>query len=249
MSVRIGVQMYTVRSKLKSPETMEEAFRRCQAMGSQCVQAYPIASVSAALLSELSAKYEQPICTLHADFGRVQNDLDRLAEEFLTFGCRAIGIASMPGQYRKQGLEGTKAFARFLNETGLKLQAYDMNVTYHNHAFEFQQAGGQTHYDYLVENTEPFVHFTPDVYWIKVGGYEPLDILEKLSGRTRVLHLKDWKKGVAPFNMRGIGGGTLDFPAILRHAEKAGVVDAVVELDFARKPWQSLENSLRYLGL
>jgi len=249
MSIRIGVQMYTLRSRLKSPGTMEEAFQRIQAMGAQCVQAYTIPSVSAAFLAELSKKYELPICVVHADFDRVQNDLDRLAEEFLTFGCNALGIGMMPGQYRTKGLEGTKAFTQFLNETGEKLRQYDMHVTYHNHAFEFKSVHGQCLFDYMLENTGPAVRFTPDVYWIKVGGYEPLSVLEKLDGRTGVIHLKDWKKGIAPLNMREIGGGSLDFPAILRCAEKLGVRDAVVELDWARDPYRSLENSLRFLGL
>ena len=249
MSVRIGVQMYTLRSLLKSPESTEEAFRRCREMGAQCVQALPLPSTSAEFLRDLSKKYDLPICTVHAGFDRIQNDLDRLAEEFLTFECKAIGIASMPGQYRTKGLEGAKAFAQFLNETGGKLQKYGMNVTYHNHAFEFKRVNGQVLYGYLVENTEPFVHFTPDVYWIKAGGFEPVSVLEKLRGRTRVMHLKDWKRGLAPFNMRSIGAGTLDFPSILQRAGDIGVRDAVIELDYARKPWQSLENSLRFLGL
>ena len=249
MSIRIGVQMYTLRSKLKSPETMEEAFRRIHAMGARCVQAYPIPSVAAVFLGELSRKYDLPICTVHADFHRIQNDLDRLAEEFLTFECKAIGIGMMPAQYRTKGLEGAKAFTQVLNETGNRLRQYGMDVTYHNHSFEFKAINGQTLFGYMVENTEPYVQFTPDVYWIKVGGYEPESVLENLSGRTRVMHLKDYKKGIAPLNMREIGGGTLDFPSILRCAEKAGVRDAVVELDWARSPYRSLENSLRFLGL
>jgi len=249
MSVRIGVQMYTLRSLLKSPESTEEAFRRCREMGAQCVQALPIPSTTPAFLRDLSKKYALPICTVHADFDRIENDLDRLAEEFLTFDCSAIGIGMMPGKYRAKGLEGTKAFSLFLNETGRKLRQYDMNVTYHNHAFEFKCVNGQTIFDHLIENTEPCVHFTPDVYWIKQGGYDPVGVMEKLRGRTQVMHLKDYKKGIVPFNMKEIGGGTLDFPSILECAEGIGVRDAVIELDYARRPYQSLENSLRYLGL
>jgi len=249
MSVRIGVQMYTVRRLLKSPEAMEEAFRRCREMNAQCVQALPIPSTPPEFIRDLSKKYALPICTVHTPVDRIENDLDRLAEDFLTFECKAIGIGMMPGKYRTKGMEGTKAFAQFLNTTAGRLQKHGMTVTYHNHSFEFKSVKGQTHYNYLLENTGPGVQFTPDVYWIKQGGYEPLDILEKLRGRTRVLHLKDYKKGVPPFNMREIGAGTLDFPAILECAEDIGVQDAVIELDYSKDPWRSLENSLRFLGL
>ena len=250
MSIRIGVQMYTLRSLVKTPEAMEEAFRRSRAMGAQCVQALPIPSTPPEFIRDLSKKYELPVCTVHSPVDRIKNDLDRLAEEFLTFDCTAIGIGMMPTSYmRKKGMEGTKAFAQFLNETAAKLQKYNMTVTYHNHSFEFKSVNGQTHFDYLLENTGPGVHFTPDVYWIKVGGYDPVREMEKLRGRSRVLHLKDYKKGIAPFNMRSIGAGTLDFTAILKCAEDIGVQDAVIELDYSRDPYKSLENSLKFLGL
>ena len=249
MSIRIGVQMYTLRFMLKSPQATEEAFRRCRELGAQCVQAYPVPGVSPEFLRDLFQKYELPICTIHVPVERIQNDLDRLAEEFLTFGCTSIGIGSMPGEYRGKGLDGAKAFVVLLNEAVRKLQQYDMNVTYHNHAFEFKRYNGQTLFDFLVENTEPNVHFTPDVYWIKTGGYEPEAVIGKLSGRTEMMHLKDYKKGLFVPHMKEIGAGTLDFDSILRCAEQAGVRDAVIELDYARKPWKSLENSLRFLGL
>jgi len=249
MSIRIGVQMYTLRRLLKSPQAVEPAFRRCRELGAQCVQAYPVPGVSAEFLRDVSQEYALPICTIHVPMDRIQNDLSRLAEEFLSFGCTSIGIGSMPGQYRGKGLEGAKAFVPVLNEAAQRLRQYNMSLTYHNHAFEFKQYNGQTLFDYLIEHTEPNVHFTPDVYWIKAGGYEPESVIGKLAGRTRVMHLKDYKKGLLVPYMKETGAGTLDFDSILRCAEQAGVRDAVIELDHARRPWESLENSLRYFGL
>lgn len=238
--------MYTLRYLLKSPDHAEDAFRRVRDMGAQCVQALYSPGVTAEFLGGMSKKYALPICLVHAPFERVQNGLDRLAEEFLTFGCGTVGIGMMPSPYRQQGPQGAAAFTDLLNETGLKLQKHGLKISYHNHAFEFKAEGGQTVFDYLVENTEPYVRFTPDVYWIKVGGYEPEKVLEKLVGRTDVIHLKDYQKLGLPL-MRAIGAGTLDFPAILRQAEKSGAADAVVELDYAVRPYRSLEKSLRYL--
>lgn len=246
MAIRIGVQMFTLRSLIKTPADMEEAFRRCHEMGAQCVQALQVPGGSPALLRELSQRYALPICTIHAQFSRLQNDIDRLAEEYLDIGCTAVGIAMMPVQYQRKGLEATAAFVEQLNEAGRKLQPYGLHLTYHNHSLEFRQQSGQVIYDYMLAHTEPYIRFTPDVYWIKVGGHDPVEVLQKLNGRAKVLHLKDYKKKVLPL-MKEIGAGTLDFPAILRCAEEIGVEDAVVELDFTRKPYRSVEHSLRYL--
>ena len=46
---------------------------------------------------------------------------------------------------------------------------------------------------------------------------------------------------------RSVGKGTLDFKSILETAEKCGVQNAVVELDFSPNPYKSVEFSMNTL--
>jgi sugar phosphate isomerase/epimerase len=42
----------------------------------------------------------------------------------------------------------------------------------------------------------PDMHIEIDVFWVKLGGVEPVDLIETLSGRVSQLHLKDLKAGI-----------------------------------------------------
>lgn len=96
-------------------------------------------------------------------------------------------------------------------------------------------------------NTAEDVLFTPDTYWLKVGGVDPTEYISRMKGRVGVVHLKDYDKGWPMAKMKEVGTGSFDFKAILDAAQQSGATSAVVELDFARKPYEALENSIQYL--
>jgi sugar phosphate isomerase/epimerase len=95
----------------------------------------------------------------------------------------------------------------------------------------------------MIEHTDPRVEFIPDTYWIRFAGKDIEEYLEKLKGRVNTLHLKDYKNKI----FRAVGKGTLDFKSILETAEKCGVQNAVVELDFSPNPYKSVEFSMNTL--
>jgi sugar phosphate isomerase/epimerase len=61
---------------------------------------------------------------------------------------------------------------------------------YHNHNIEFATLAGtdQLYKDFLIANTNPEnVFFEMDVYWVTVGGQDPVVYLKKYPGRFKVL--------------------------------------------------------------
>ncbi len=81
-------------------------------------------------------------------------------------------------------------------------KAAGIQLSYHNHNFEFQpMAEGKTGYDIFIEELSPDVMFELDVFWVKLAGVEPVDLIEKLKGRVSQLHLKDLKTGVETPNL------------------------------------------------
>ena len=107
-----------------------------------------------------------------------------------------------------------------------------------------------------------------DVCWVNVGGENPADYIRKYSGRSPVVHLKDFygektedmyeligiedKKPKKPkgFEFRPVGSGVQDFPAILAAAEDAGATWVVVEQDkesMGLTPMESIAKSREYL--
>src|SRR5690606_25700121 len=97
--------------------------------------------------------------------------------------------------------------------------------------------------------------FELDVFWVKVGGLEPVALIEKLSGRVTQLHLKDVKDGIEFPHFGGLPqdafqelrAGILDFEAILAAAEEAGVEHCHVEQDFSPDALASIRQSAEYL--
>ena len=94
-----------------------------------------------------------------------------------------------------------------------------------------------------------------DVFWVKLGGRNPLAMIEELKGRISQLHLKDLKKNsvipnfgkVTPGTFDGIGDGMIKMEPIMKVAQQSGVVHCHVEQDQSPSPLKSIRKSLNYL--
>jgi MIP family channel proteins len=124
-----------------------------------------------------------------------------------------------------------------------------IDFAYHNHAFEYEKFDGKTGLDILFDNTEKhLVKAEVDVYWVKVGGEDPVERINKLGDRCILLHLKDVGAG-AEHKFAEVGTGILDFAAILAAAKKVGVKYGVVEQDntYGKPPLEAVKTSLENL--
>lgn len=244
--IKIGTQLFSLKKYLQKEENVPIVFEKLKNMGAEVVQVSQMCEIDSKKLGQISRDFDLPICITHSKVDRIKNDLDRLAEEHLDFGCKNIGIGMMPKEYR-ESKDGLLAFIDLLNETAEKLKKYDMTIAYHNHHIEFKKYDDDLIYDMLIEQTDNAVQFIPDTFWIKVGGYSPQEYIKKLNGRINTLHLKDYKKILGLPIFRAIGKGDLDFVDILKVAEESKVENAVVELDFSFNPYKSMEYSLNHL--
>jgi len=137
-----------------------------------------------------------------------------------------------------------------LEEYGKLAEEHYITVCYHNH---WQEIVNETRGIRLIlENTDPnHVSLCVDTYWVKYGGEDPLEFIEKYGDRIVYLHLKD---GLAdgtrkdPPKFLELGRGVIDFPAILEAAQSLNIEWAVVEQDRTDlTPKESMAISRRYL--
>ena len=99
------------------------------------------------------------------------------------------------------------------------------------------------------------MHFEVDVFWVKLGGVEPIALLKKLNKRVSQLHLKDLQKGsvcpnygkVKPEAFDEIGDGMIPMFPIIEAAKKIGVKHCHVEQDHSHAPLSSIQKSLNFL--
>ncbi|MGB3618535.1 MAG: sugar phosphate isomerase/epimerase [Catalinimonas sp.] len=144
-------------------------------------------------------------------------------------------------------LDDGRRLAETLNQMGERCRAAGLRFAMHNHDKEFARDGGQTVYDAILEGTDPaLVTMEMDTYWVARGGADPVDYLRRYPGRFELMHAKDMARGAAR-DKASVGTGVLDFAAVVKLSERAGLRYAIVEHDGADDPLASITRSATYL--
>lgn len=177
--------------------------------------------------------------------------------------------------YRDGRFDETMAKFRRVGEL---LKKNGIQLTYHNHDFEFNYLDGEFILEKIYAALPDLIEGEVDTCWARYAGVDPAAFIEKYAGRMHTLHLKDFtcrKLAAGPvyaliddsgkakdpgskedngFEFRPLGMGMQDFPAILAAAERAEVEYVIVEQDES-KDMPALEAArisrgyLRTLGL
>jgi sugar phosphate isomerase/epimerase len=146
------------------------------------------------------------------------------------------------GETGYKSLDGLKSYCEYFNAVGEKCNAAGIRFGYHNHDKEFSTVlEGKPVYDWMLELTDPAkVMFQLDLYWIVVGGKNPVDYFNKYPGRFELWHIKDKEELGA--------SGMMDFASIFAGKEKSGVKYGIVEVEeYNFPPLESCKKSLDFL--
>jgi len=182
----------------------------------------------------------------HEGFEGLAKGLEARIEFNLELGNKYIVVPSMPGQWRDKGVDGFKQFGERLNVMGEKIKQAGMGFCYHNHNFEFEKVDGKYLYDHLFEATDPeLVKAQVDIYWVQVGGEDPVAHLKKYAGRCPLLHMKDMTAGEDKM-FAPVGAGIIDMKGIIQTARETGAEWFIVEQDSMQLPvLEAIEISLK----
>ncbi|MDR0320033.1 MAG: sugar phosphate isomerase/epimerase [Treponema sp.] len=247
--MKIGVQTYTIREYLKTPEEIRSSFKRLKEMGFDMVQLSGLGQIAVDELCAILKETGISACGTHSPWEQVADraHLNKLIEEHKTLGCSQIGIGMKPGIY-PDTFDGYTDFTKKLNEICDQLDDSSLGFGYHNHELEFMKFNGRRAIDRLIEEC-PKMEFTLDVFWVQAGGANPCDYIEKLKNRIRILHLKDFRIVGRQRQYAEIGQGNLDWSAIFSLCAKHAIPYAVIEQDddFLTDPFESLAMSREFL--
>lgn len=207
MSVRIGLQLYSVRNALASDPwgTLEEIAKagykyieaaNHDAMNDPGVGFGVTAADMRAKLDELGLSIVG--CHINPlDVSILPRALEYQAELGNTqFGC---DIEFFPNGDRNYILRRAEVF----NRIGELAHQRGMRFYYHNHFQEFQRCGDQYVYEMILENTDPnLVKIEMDTYWMYRGGQDPLEWMDRYADRIILLHQKDFpQSSPQPLNL------------------------------------------------
>jgi len=250
----IAVQLYTIREAIE--KDFKGSLKRLADLGFKNVEtAFWPKSISidtaAGTLKDLGLN----VISCHVDKPTAEN-ISELVKTAQAYGCKNLIWHGWPEDKRYSSLAGTKELIRIYNESNKLAKEHGLNFGLHNHWWEYRNhVDGQLVYEVLNAELDSDIFFETDVYWVKVAGQDPANILRKLKNRIRFIHIKD---GPAVFNeklisdqpdpMSPVGKGTLDIPAIV-NACSDNVRYFVIELDKAAiDPFDALKQSRDYLS-
>lgn len=208
----------------------------------------------------------------HVPLAEMLADLDKVIADYKAVGCEYIVVPYVTEE-RRPGGELFLQMVEEIRAIGQKVKDAGLVLLYHNHDFEFEKLeNGQCGLDYLYENVPADILQTElDQCWLKYAGYDPVEYLQKYSGRSPVVHLKDFyvegeqdedpyaligldegeKKANTAFEFRPLGYGLQDIPSIIAASEAAGSKWLVVEQDnpsMGKTPFECAEMSMEYLN-
>ena len=183
------------------------------------------------------------------------SDFMKILEKAKATGLKHLVIPYLADKNRGS-LDDYKKVAANANKAAAKAKEAGIQLSYHNHNFEFKPLeGGKTGFDIFMEEFSPDMKFELDLFWVKVGGQDPVALLEKLEGRVTQVHLKDLKAGmtlpnfgsVPPDAFQELGDGIIPTEPLLVAAKAAGVEHAHVEQDQSPDAMASIKQSAAYL--
>jgi len=235
----IGLQMYTVRKQAE--QNLPAVLQAISKIGYQEVELYwNLYSHPAPELRRMLADHGLRAPSGHIDYKGFERKLDY---------ARALGldyvVCPMLPKRMWNSLDGFKRAADQFNRWGEKSRQAGMRFGFHNHNYEFRRFGDVTGFDTIVDRTDPkLVWLELDCYWITQAGHDPAEMLKQYGSRVRMIHIKDRKPGFPPSQQLNssaehfteVGTGTIDWPAVLGAAQKAGVEHYFVEQDSADRP-------------
>lgn len=243
----VALQTYTVRDYAE--KDFKGTMQAVKDMGYDYVEMAGLYGLCPCEIKNILDEIGLTVVSAHVPLAELTADMAGTIDKYLTLGCKFIAIP-----YLDDGLRpGQDGFAKVLadiKEIG-KL-CYDKGITllYHNHDFEFVKLDtGEYGLDSMYASVDVnYLQTEIDTCWVKVAGECPACYIKKYSGRSPVVHLKDYvgeksenmyeligidKKveETEEFAFRPVGYGVQDFPEILAASLESGAQYVVVEQD------------------
>lgn len=266
MKFPIALQLYSVRDDIAAD--FEGTLKKVKAMGYDGVEFAGLYGKSAAEVKKMCDETGLIPISAHVPYGELLKG-DETFKIYAEIGCKYIVIPWINGEYLAGG-EKNAEFNENVRKFGELANANGMKLCYHNHDFEFQRVDGEYKLDRLYNDVPAELLLTQlDTCWVNVGGENPADYIRKYNGRIEIIHLKDFVGGKsenmygligtdgkeAPkenskFELRPVGSGVQDFPAILKATEEVNAKWVIVEQDnpsMGKTPIECAQVSINYL--
>ncbi|MFW6308684.1 MAG: sugar phosphate isomerase/epimerase family protein [bacterium] len=247
MNIPVALQLYTVREETE--KDFKGTLSKVAEIGYKGVEFAGYGGLSASELKKLLDDLGLKAAGSHVPYPAIDSDLDRVIQYNLEIDNKYISIPYMEFEGKEEFIKT----AEELNKAGEKCKEAGIQLCYHNHNQEFEVFDGTYGLDLLYQNSDAQnLQVEIDTFWAKYAGVDPVEYINKYSGRIPLVHLKDMEANEEK-DFAEVGEGIMDIESIAQAAEKAGAKWLIVEQDQCkRSPLESIEisfNNLKKMGL
>jgi sugar phosphate isomerase/epimerase len=255
---KVGVQLYTVRSLMKTD--FEGTIAKVAAVGYKEVEFAGYFDHTGKQVRAVLDKNGLDGISTHVQYDDLDEKFPSVIETGQDIGLKYIVCPWIPEELRKSPDIWKQAAEKF-NHCGEQCKQAGMQFAYHNHWFEFlKSADGKLPYDELLRLCDKdLVKMEMDLCWITAAGADPLQYFKMYPGRFPLVHVKDLKTlpkistgGAQNFgdtvDLTEVGSGIIDWKRIFAHSEQAGIKHYIVEHDHPKQPIESIAASYKYLS-
>lgn len=235
----IALQLYSLREQMKSDA--KETHLLLPQWGIKYIEGGSTYGMSMEEYQEFLASNDLSIISVGADYQQLKDNPQEVIDQAKAFGAKYATCFWIPHPSRQFSFKEAKEAVEVFNKAGKILKDEGITLAYHPHGYEFKSHGDGVLFDYIIENAENY-KFNMDVYWVQMGGGDPLALMKKYEDKFPLLHLKDRKTGTPgnPFGSGDVetnvvlGTGDIDIKGIILEAKKIGTKYLIIEDESSR---------------
>jgi sugar phosphate isomerase/epimerase len=250
-SQEIALQMYSLREQMKSDVNGTHAL--IPQMGIRYLEGGGTYGMSKEDYQQLLKKNGLSVIGVGADYKQLQENLQAIIENANSYDAKYATCFWIPHTSGQFSIKETEEAVALFNEAGKKLKEAGITLCYHPHGYEFTSHADGVLFDVLLKNAKNYA-FNMDVYWVQMGGGDPLAIMKKYPKKFPLLHLKDRAHGTpGSTDGRGdvetnvvLGTGDIDIRGIIKQAQKAKTKYLILE-DESSRSVEQLPKSVAYI--
>ena len=196
----VAVQVYSVREDAE--KDFAGTMKKIKEIGYDGVELAGLYGLEPAAIKAAIEDAGLVALSAHVPFQELVADMEGTIQKYVEIGMKYIAIPYLMEEDRP----GTPKFegnVKLFEEIAKACKAKGIQLLYHNHDFEFQKmADGRYALDYIYDTIPADLLQTEvDTCWVKVAGEDPAAYVKKYTGRSPLVHLKDFHKEGRPANM------------------------------------------------
>ena len=190
----LGLQLYTFRNEMAKdvPGTLEKIHQ----MGIKYLEGGGVYGMAPEAFKDLLSKNNLTVVSVGADSNELDSNIQKAVDNAKLFNAKFVVCFWIPHNGDEFGINEINKASEVFNKAGRYLKSHGLTFCYHPHGYEFRPYGNGTLFDELMRKTDrASVYYEMDVFWVKQGGADPIEVLKKYPGRFPLFHLKDRKIG------------------------------------------------------